>query len=282
MLYPYENYLKALIIKGLGNAPILERFQSLRLTPPDEAELDDKREDILRAIPDDAIVYITPGDRYNFNLFLEKAKSHVDCLDISEAVPLLSGKRDKDWEDALFLIADPVTSPLIMSSMVYGNSDEEVLALLESKHHFAMSLRTISLFRKYFWNTQVLTKLELYHYISRMSAPKTRCMLMDAFHKKDTQLKWRLTGENLLTLEEILTEVMNEAFIKFKSSVTNDDTDSVNKVIRWAELAMKAAEKYKAVTNKHSENLVATLEFQLKKMSQADIKPSDKFDGDVM
>jgi len=282
MMYPFENYLKALLIKGYGNETISDRIRALRLTVPSHDELDDKRSSVLENVPDYALIYITPGPKYNFDEFLKGAASAVSFLNIDEMIPVLAGKRDPEWEDSLLILTDSTLHPLVMSAMLYGSTDQEVVDLLFTKHRMVLTLRSIALFRKYFWNVDVVTKLELYHYISRVVSPRNRCLFLDAFHKRDTQVKWKLTGENILKLEDVLAEVMNEAFLKFKASLSNEDSESTNKVIRWAELAMKAAEKYKSATSSQSTNAVEALKFQLEKISQGDIKSPDKFDGDVM
>ena len=281
MLYPYEYYLRALIIKGHGTESIMDRIKTLKLTPPDAMDIETKREELFNLLPEDSIVCITPGVKYSFEKFLQKAKKQLPLLEIDEVITVLDGKRDPEWEDTLLIMTDPALRVLATCMSVYGNSDEEIMDMMFSRHRITVSQRSFDMFKKYFWNIGRLTKLELFHYVSSLESIKHKELLIDAFHKRDLNLKWKISGENILTLENILEEVMNEAFTKFKASVGSDDTDNVQKVMKWAELAIKSAEKYKNITRKDSENIVKTLEFKLKKMSQADITNKDNVDGDV-
>jgi len=282
MLYPFENYLKALLVKGHGTNSVMERIKSLKLTPPDEDEIEAKREEIFALLPDDALIFITPGPKYNFSMFMEKAKNSLSLLGIDEMLPIIGGKRDIDWEDALMVMVDAITRAATMSCIVRGHSDEEIMEMLSIKQGMKISTRGLELFKKYFWNIQCLTRLELFHYISTIGHNKLKELLVDAFHHRDNNLKWKISRVNSLTLEEILAEVMNEAFSKFKNGVGSDDTDNVNKIIKWAELAIKAAEKHKTITNKDASNLVATLQFKLRKMSQEDIPTADETPDEVV
>lgn len=281
MLYPYENYLKSLIIKGLGNQRIIERLKALKLTPPSDDEIEDKRVDIFDSIPDKYLIYISPGIKYDFKVFMAKAKKSLKFLDIDEILPVLGGKRDLDWEDALLLMTDNELQALVSVALIDEQSDEEILNLLERRHRARISDKGLNLFKKYFWNIDKLSKLEKYHYISTVEHYKVRGLLLDAFHKKDARVKWKLTGENILTLEDILSEVMNESFHKFKAAIASEEVDNVQKVAKWADLAIKAAEKYKNVTNKQSGDAIASLQFKLKKISQADIQDPDDLEGGV-
>jgi hypothetical protein len=281
MLYPFENYLKALLIKGHGTNSVMDRIRALKLTPPDEDEIEAKREELMSLLPDEALIYITPGPKYNFSMFLEKAKGSLSLLGIDELLPIVGGKRDIEWEDALMIMVDNITRAAAMSCIVRGHTDDEIIDMLTVKQGVRMSARSLELFKKYFWNITCLTRIELYHYISCLEHNKLKELLVDAFHHRDNQLKWKISKVNSLTLEEILAEIMNEAFAKFKNGVGSDDSDNVNKVIKWAELAIKAAEKHKTITNKDASNLVATLQFKLRKMSQEDIPTADESPDEV-
>ena len=128
-----------------------------------------------------------------------------------------------------------------------------------------------------------MSKLELYHFLATGLTMKHRNLVMDAFHHNDSEVQWRITGKSIITLEEVLTTVMNEAFIKFKASADSDDVDNVARVQQWANLAIKAAEKLSDVARNDAPNMVASLELQLKKLTQDDIKtigdePKDTFE----
>ncbi len=281
MIYPYERYLRALLLRGYDDSTIQYRLRAIRLAEATPEELSTKREELYELLPDSAIPYILPGAKYNFETFLKKAKKQLRVLGIDELVEVMKGTRNKDWEDALLLITDKVYRMATMTMFLYGDAPEDILEVLNTKYRADMAIEAVELFSKYFWDVGRMTKLEIYSYISSIDGNKIRADFLDAFHKKTARVKWRVTGENMLTLESVLSEIMNESFDKFKSSVGHDDDSTVTKTIKWAELAIKSAEKFNKIANKEAANAVEELVFSLKKISQSDIKNPDDFEGGI-
>lgn len=281
MIYPYELYLRAMLLRGYDNLTVTNRLRAVRLAPPSEDELDSKREEILDLLPDAALTLLTPGPRADFNAFMKKYGKKVSALGIDDILDVLQGQRNKCWEDALLLIADVEYRLPIMTMLLYGDTTAEIADYLENKHKLEVTLESVEMFKAYFWDTGKMTKLEIYSYISMVDGPKVREALLDAFHKKTSKLRWKISGENMLTLEDILATVMNEAFEKFKSSVIHDDDNAVMKTVKWADLAIKAAEKFAKLSQKDAASAIAELQFKLNKISQKDIKEKDDFDGEV-
>ena len=75
---------------------------------------------------------------------------------------------------------------------------------------------------------------------------------------------------------------MNESFEKFKTSVAGEDTESMNKTLQWANMAMRAAEKLEDITGKATPAVAADLELRLAKIKQTDIPEMSKLEEDII
>lgn len=282
MLYPYEHYLSLLFIKGYDNVVIRQRLKTLRLAPMPDDELEDKRNEVFSFMPDGASKLLFPKSKINLPEFVDKYSDFLKSLDIEDVIPTLKGQRNQAWDDAILIGADSTLRIPVQGLLLYGSTNEEILQVLSLKYGCTTTDEAIRLFTKYFWNISRMSRLEIYNYIAMMDSPKSRNLLLDAFHKKPEKIKWRLTGENILTLEAILKEIMNEAFGKFQTAVKSEDTESVHRVTKWADLAIKAAEKFDKIFKQNDKSLLQVLQFKLDKKSQSDITPKDDLKDDVV
>lgn len=283
MKYPYTNYIKALLLKGHRPSVICERLRAFRLAPPDESEIEQIREQLFTGFTAKQLKCLEIGPSYDFHKFLKLAEEPLKKLHFEEILSVLSGNRNTAWEEALFIMTDPDIRIIVMCMSVQNKPIEDIAAAITAKTRIQVSEDGILYFYKYFWNIMDMSKLELYHFLATGLTMKHRNLVMDAFHHNDGEVQWRISGKSVLTLEEVLTTVMNEAFIKFKASADSDDVDNVARVQQWANLAIKAAEKLSDVARNDAPNMVASLELQLKKMTQDDIKtlgdePKDTFE----
>ena len=283
MKYPYINYIKALLLKGHRPSVINERLRAFRLVPPDESEIEEIRDKLFSGFTAKQLKYIEIGPSYDFKKFLKLAEEPLSKLHFEEILSVLSGNRNTAWEEALFIMTDPDIRIIVMCMSVQNKNPDEIGQAITNKTRIQVSEEGILYFYKYFWNITEMSKLELYHFLATGLTMKHRNLVMDAFHHNDSEVQWRISGKSVITLEEVLTTVMNEAFIKFKASADSDDVDNVARVQQWANLAIKAAEKLSDVARNDAPNMVASLELQLKKLTQDDIKtmgdePKDTFE----
>lgn len=283
MKYPYTNYIKALLLKGHRPSVINERLRAFRLVPPDESEIEEIREQLFSGFTAKQLKCIEIGPSYDFKKFMKLAEEPLKKLHFEEILSVLEGNRNTAWEEALFIMTDPDIRIIVMCMSVQKKDLAEIISAIENKTRIQVSEDGILYFYKYFWNIMDMSKLELYHFLATGLTMKHRNLVMDAFHHNDGEVQWRINGKSIITLEEVLTTVMNEAFIKFKASADSDDIDNVSRVQQWANLAIKAAEKLSDVARNDAPDMVASLELQLKKMTQDDIKtigddPKDTFE----
>lgn len=281
MIYPYENYLKLLLLKGYTNDIIQKRLKSFCMMPPDVTEIDAKRAEVFDLLPKEVVTHIYPPSRANYESLIEKHEKSLKVLDIDELVPLLKGAGDPDWESALCIMADRPTRIAVQVACLYGMTPDAVHSLMTGRYGCRVSPRGINLLVKYLWNIPRMSPLEIHNYISNHPSSKDRVVLSDAYYKRDDSIKWKYLGENVITLEKVLKEVMNEAFNKFKSSAQVDTNDNVHVTAKWADLAIKAAEKFDKISKKSGADLLTELKFDLEKKKQSDVPTKDKL-GDVV
>ena len=81
MRYPYDRYMKALLLRGSSVTTISDRLRAFKLTPPTEAEMDKLRDSLLVNLPEESLEYARPGVKYDFEKFLTGA-----CSELSLAV----------------------------------------------------------------------------------------------------------------------------------------------------------------------------------------------------
>lgn len=281
MKYPYIKYMQALLLKGHKTSTVSDRLRALKINPPDDFDIDSVREDLFSIFSDEEMLHLQPGPHYSFETFISECKDKVASIGIDELIPVLTGNRNPFWEDAILIMTDPDIRIIVMALSILGKPSSEILQKVEEQTNIHLPPESLVYFMKYFWNITNMTKLELYHFISTGLSLKHRDLLIDAFHKKEAGLKWRVSGESVLTLEDILKSVMNESFIKFKSCVASDDVDNVSRTQQWASLSIKAAEKLKVIASESAPEVAADLEFKLKKITQDDIVTEDNIEGDV-
>jgi hypothetical protein len=282
MIYPYENYLTLLLLKGLDNAIVIHKIRSLFMVPPSEEEVEAKRDEVFSLLPEELIKFIWPPSKTSYATLVEQ---HADCFKafgVDDLLDVLSGRDNCAWNETLLLMADSTVRVPAQCLVLYGFPKESVAEILKVRYNSSIGIDGLELFIKYFWNISRLSRLEIYNYISAVPNSKIRLRLFDAFHKKDDSIKWNFAGENVLNLEKVLKEVMNEAFAKFRDSVKSPDPEGVHKITKWADLAIKAAEKYDKIYKKESEQLLEALKFKIDKSSQSTITPKDDMDDEVV
>jgi len=283
MIYPYEHYLTLLIVRGFDNVTIGRKLKSLCGFSPLDTEITEKKEEVLGLLPKALVGQITLGS--NNQKYIPAIEKNLECLgvlDIAEATPVLLQKRVPAWDEALYIISDAEVRVAIQSLLVYDMQLAEILEVMNTRYSARITLEGLQMYTKYFWNVSRMSRLELFHFITNMDSSKSRVALLEAFHRKKDVVQWKYIGENVLTFEAILKEVMNEAFIKFRTSVKEGSPDDFGKVSQWAGLAMRAAEKYDKLFKKADVNLLEQLQYELEKRSQSTIPMKDTVDGEVL
>jgi hypothetical protein len=269
------------LLRGHDNNEINYRLRAVRLAAPSDDELNDKREELYELFPEKYLINILPGPKYDLPKFIKANKKRVAALGIDELIKVMLGTRNKHWEDAMLLITDKAYRMPVKSMLLSGQDCHDVLKTLNSTFQLDVDLEALELFKKYFWDVVRMTKLEVYHYISTIEGAGPRQDLLDAFHKKTEKVRWKVTGESMVTFDKILTTIMTEAFEKFKSYIAQEDGESMTKTIKWADLAIKAAEKHSKLASKDNTDAIEELRFSLEKLSQDEIKSHKDFDGEI-
>lgn len=283
MIYPYENYLNLLVVRGFDNATIYKKIRSMCSLPPTEAEIAEKKGEVLGLLPGPLVAQLALGpNHHEYTKVMTKYAASLAAIDSEDVAPVLTQKRLPAWDEALYIISDPEVKLATQCLTLFEFPVESVLEILNNKYSAKLSLDGLKMYLKYFWNTSRMSKLELFHFISNMESSKARTSLLEAFHKRTDVIKWKYIGESVLTFENILKEVMNEAFMKFRSSIKESTPDDIAKVSQWASLAMRAAEKYDKLFKKADINILEQLQFELEKRSQSTVPLKDKIDGDVL
>lgn len=282
MQYPYINYIKALLIRGYRSEAIADRLRAFRFAPPEDLEIDQIGDELLSNFSVDQLQHIQPGPNYNLNKFLEVSESTLKKLGIPEIIPRLKGQKSPAWDEALLIMSDADIRVIVMCMSVQGCNVDEILKTIDDRTGLVISPEGLLYFFKYFWNIANMTKLELFHFLSTGITSKHKGLILKAFHKRDGEVKWKIGRQSATSFENILTTIMNEAFIKFQNEIDSDNVDNINKVQQWANLAMRAAEKLQENASDSSEDILATLELKLKHTAQDDIKTQDEQDIDVI
>ena len=282
MRYPYDRYIKSLLLKGYSVATIGDRLRAFKLTPPSEAEMDKIRDSILVKLPEESLEYARPGIKYDFDKFLQLAGDSLKDLDIDELIDVMKGNKSQHWNEALLIMTDLDARILVECMHIYGKEDKEILKDLKARYRARVSQEGLRLFYKYFWDIEGMSQLEIYNYIGSCTHRRHRSLLLSSYRQREKEVSWKLTGQNALTLEEILTTVMNESFEKFKNSVSGEDSESINKTLQWANMAIKAAERLEDITGKATPAIAADLELRLAKIKQTDIPDVNKIKGDII
>ena len=282
MRYPYDRYMKALLLKGYSVTTISDRLRAFKLTPPTEAEMDKLRDSLLVNLPEESLEYARPGVKYDFEKFLQLAGDSLKSLDIDEMIDVMRGNKIPHWNEALLIMTDMDARILVECMYVYGKEDKEILKAVKDRYRARVSLEGLQLFYKYFWDLEGMSQLEIYNYIGSCTHRRHRSLLVSSYRQREKETSWKLSGQNTLTLEDILTTVMNESFEKFKTSVAGEDTESMNKTLQWANMAMRAAEKLEDITGKATPAVAADLELRLAKIKQTDIPEMSKLKEDII
>ena len=282
MIYPYEKYLTVLLIKGYDNVAILSKLGAVGSVPPPETEIDEKRKSVFGLLPKELVQHIYPPSRADYAALVSQYATQLSVLDIDEILPQLAGKRLKDWEDVLYICANIRIRHALQSLLLFGAPDDKIIEVMLSRYGYSITPSVLHMYRKYMWDTGRMTKLEIYTCIGNIQGATVRTQLMDAFHKREETVRWRTSGENVLTLEGMLKEVMNEAFFKFRESMSNAEPDNVHRVAKWADLAIKAAEKFDKLAKQSNDNLLSKLVFDLDKKSHENITKKDDVDGEIV
>ena len=282
MLYPYELYLSLLVIKGFDNTTVTSRLKSFGLVQPDASEIDEKRTEIFSMLPDEMVAALAKPNKFSFAAIIDKFSDSLKVFEIEEIIPVLASKPNFAWDNVIYVMSDPHARVAMQCLVLFGSENEEIAKVMKDRYSVDLGLEGVRLFKKYFWNIERMSKLELYNYISAVANGKVRGQYLEAFHRKKETTAWRFAGENMLTLESILKEIMNEAFFRFRSSVNDGDPEAIHRIAKWAELTIKAAEKFDRVHKKDAMSLVDSLKFKLQKMSQSDIMKKEDIDGEVV
>lgn len=271
MIYPYENYLKLLMVRGYSDPIIANKIRALKLIPPTDVELETKREELNGQIPDKCKPYMDP-ENFKVKSFMEVLKNAGVSLGIEDMIPNLEGKKDDAWETALLIMVDLDARIIVQSLSLFGYTNRDIIGNLKNRIGLEVTVESLNLFYKYFWNLKGLSKLELYHYIATCSIAKHRELLMDAYHKKAQRIKWHMTGTNILTLEGVLEDVLNTSYEKYKACSDGEDTAANdNRTISWANMAVTAAEKLKNAVTSANEVAMNDVQFELQQLRQEDI-----------
>jgi hypothetical protein len=282
MLYPFENYVKVLLLKGYDNTSILKKTKAFGFVPLTDDEIDDRRNDLFGLLPPEVVQHIYPPDRANYQTLITKFSKELGLLNIDEVIPVLQGSRNKEWDEAINAVLDSEIRVPLQALILFKMPLEDIQSNMERKHGWAMSMAGLEMFIKYFWNIRAMTKLEVFNYISVIENGKIRSTFLDSYHRKEEKVRWKFTGENLLNYEKVLQSVMNESFQRFQSSLKDESTESVTVIGKWADLAMKAGEKFDKMFKKESTDSLNNLVFELKKKSQQDIATKEDVDGEIL
>ena len=271
MRYPYEKYIEFLFIKGYSDVTIANRVRALKLIPPKEKELEEKREIFISNLPQACQDLLAP-ENYNIKNFFAQLKKNKVTIGLEKLEDVYHGKRVPDWDDALLLMVDMDARIIVQTLSLFGYSDDDILKHLRERINIDVSNEALQLFYDMFWDIKNLSKLEVYHYIATCSIVKHRVLLTDAYHKKAHRVKWHMTGKNILTLEGVLEDVLNTSYEKYKSCSDGEDTAANDaRTISWANMAVNAAEKLKNAVAAANETVIGEVQFELEQMKQEDI-----------
>lgn len=282
MLWPYENYLTAALLRGLNNDIIMGKLKAYGLSPLSEEELNSRREELFKQLPKKYASYIYPEIKPNLTGALAQMKDSLGFLEVDEVIDVLLGKRDPDWEEILAVMLSDKARLAVMTLTLAEKPDLEVLTSVNETYGYKLTSRALAMFKKYFWNVDKMSRLEQYDYITSVTVFKWKQRLMDAFHKKEEAVKWYGLGQSTLTLEAILKEIMNEAFFKFREHIHNPSLEATADILKWAEAAVKMAEKYHRLTGSQGKDLITQLKFELERGKQVDIQSTQNFKGEIV
>lgn len=283
MKYPYLNYIKGLILRGYQSSAIMDRLKAFRFNPPDELEIEQIREDLLSHFKESELKYIAPGPNFSLSTFVSSAQATLDSLELNEIVKVLTGNKSPEWDEAMLIITDPEIRIPVMCLSIQKEDISEIIRIVEEKTGLTLTNDGMNLFFKYFWKIDDMSKLELYHFLSTGILSKHKALMLKAFHKRDGEVDWKIRGKNSTSMENILVTVMNECFVKFKNEIDSDDAESINKVQKWADMAVKAAEKLNISKGEDSSDIIAQLEVNLKTLASTDIQSIDNADmGEIV
>ena len=282
MIYPYERYLTTLLVKGYDTATICRKLSTFSLIPPTNEEIDEKRASVFETLPAAVVEHIFPPERADYVSLIAAHRDSLAVLDIEEMIPILLGQRSKEWEDVVYILADEKIRTALQTLTLFGMPSLQVTDTVAARYGMVISQEVYALFTRYIWDTPRMTKLELYTYISNLDGVANRRNFLDAFRKREETIRWRFTGESIVNLESILKEVMNEAFFKFRDSMRNEEPDNVHRVSKWADLAIKAAEKFDKIFKSANNSLLSAMVVELEKKRHDDIVKKDDVKEDII
>lgn len=252
MIVPYENYLKFLVIKHRNLEEIHPVLSLQGFCPPPAAKIKKLHRSIFKVSKKGLRSYLKSGKKVpDKRSFMEWMKD-LGIQEIWTTLPAFARtpieKRTGNYmaKANALLRFGKAREQLEVLSLARAD-DKDICQSLNEKYGINIPVKSVTLFRKYYWDIDNLAPDDLWTYIATVKANKKKRSSGDSLYdlagEGSEYIKWRLGVEEELDTDKMIDNMVRDAYFKYKESIKHLDIETSSKAAKaFADIVQKAKE----------------------------------------
>lgn len=258
---PYESFVKAFIIHRDAPVDILVQLKEMRFSIPSNIadlcksiflDLKKLNPQHFENTKDPSDEFLIEAGVYGFyTMFYKLGYDHQ----MEEEV--------RGFEGAMRLAEDPKMRRAIQSMALANINDEDIELMLNARYDLNYKPEDILFFLKHFFNVKGWRVPELRELVETEQQEDFKAMYVIALQGDKDYLLWKLGLSPNRSYQEMLQDMMNDAFYLFKENAKPGKNSDVAQ--KWSALALKVAEKLERAEKDDQEatTLFQSIQFKL-------------------
>lgn len=239
MLYPYNNYLKYLLLVGKDVENIISHIKAIGYIPPNEeyigwflsTQMTYANEAKKVADPTDTKAFTAIADKVGvLSMYLFKKGELVE-----EAKAAMTG--------CTIILGDGHIRDIVEAMLLRGFKDKEIAASVAGNDIADLGEESIHLYKYYFWDTEGVDRLDWKTYLDKISDKREKYLKVLSIYGRPEYVKWKLGLKPKITYADVLEDMMNNLYFRFTEMVTSEDIGNVVKASKMADIVCKLGEK---------------------------------------
>lgn len=238
MRYPYERFLRFLVSRKLGIAPILERFGLPRVG---DLWVADCRRYLRETAPHAIAQFIDSTD--NDLTFHDGVLEWADQEGIGPlwrmqtafgAVPAPA-----EFDLAFRLFVNQNTRGVLGCLLLSRATDKEIQALIADHFDLAVGDQALAIYKRVFWDKTALGAKAWGDFVGRLDGDERSIVAFGLNAPTADEIRDMLGLQTVHNDEQIVNTIASKAFMQFRKAMEEPHPEAAG-AMRWADLALKA------------------------------------------
>lgn len=260
MKLPYENYIRFLITTSLDSDETKEHLDDLGLRYDDETftEYWDKQYELLHSLSIPKKVkkfWNNPSGKIPPGFF-----EYMNVAGLKEAWMYNAGQ-DKDFIQVIEAVKDANVYIVARGLVSSKAGDDEISAVINGKYAMPFSKRAAALFKKYFFNTQILKRSDWKLHLNSLEGDERQILYLGMMGETE-EMRAELGLPVKISVSENYQKLHVFAMERFNKYRKAGDNAADQHAIKWAQLAMSSGDKYEKLKVSDATDFVRDIQME--------------------